>query len=788
MKEHMDITASTRKSVDGYRFGDFEVRIRSRMLLRRGHRIRLQELPFRLLIALLEQPGTVLSREDLKARLWGNETFVDFDGGLRVAAGKLREALGDSAAEPRFVKTVFGQGYQFVGDLSVVEEVPLDRQANPEIPQPVLAAYPEREVGVLRLPLTTATTTRRKPYPLYFVLAALLILGLSVGAFWYWTHSRLLSSGSHLALAGGMVNRTGNQAFDGTLSRALRVKLEESPYLNLVEDSRLIRRISNPDSAPLAEELTACRDLHAEVLLRGEITPRTTGYETSLSAWQCSTGNYLTTQKVHAETDGDVLNTLTEVALRMRRRLGESTESLKSYNVPIAQATTDSMSALRSFARGEEKHLQGRDNESIADYKLAADLDPSFALAYARLGAIYKNAGETVASGTYLKKAFDLRNRTTDRERLYITTLYYESATGEMDKASDAYALWHSVYPRDASPLNNLAWEHLAMGDASGAIELAKQAVQLYPTSNLFDSTLAMSYFRAGNYEAVDKLCQDPAHNASATFVFHETCYLAAVEQNNIPVQKAQLLWVANYPDETGILNDRAWAAIYAGEMRVAKSLFEQNIAGALRAGLPDVAAQAQLDYAILLADSGRPNEAKLQATAALHMSPESSIVMAFAALVMARTGDIVTAGKLSDSAAKSAPLDTVLNDAVLPTVRAAIDLARHDPTGAIVKLEPVRRFDFCVAMQLEPAYYRGLAEEEAGHPHEAMTEFQRVIDHRALAPRSLYVALSFLELARLQDSQKNAQASTSLSAKLNQIWATADEDFPPLVRFRQIR
>jgi DNA-binding winged helix-turn-helix (wHTH) protein/tetratricopeptide (TPR) repeat protein len=771
-------TDSTQNPVEGYRFDEFEVRIRSRMLLRRGYRIRLQELPFRLLVALLEQPGTILSRDQLKARLWGNETFVDFDGGLRVAAGKLREALGDSAVEPRFVKTVFGQGYQFVENVSVIEEAPVDRlvisgeaSSLPKIEPRSDAASQGEAHGVLQ-------TQRLRLLLVRAAVVAVLISGLAGGVYWYWNHSRLLSSGSHLALAAGLINRTGNQAFDGTLSRALRVKLEESPYLDLVEDGRLIRRVPNPDKASLTEELAACRDLRAEVLLRGEIVPRASGYEIALDAWQCSTGDLLTKQKSHADADGEVLNALTTVALQMRRRLGESPESLKSYNVPIAQATTDSMSALSSFAQGEEKHLQGRDKESVANYKLAIDLDPNFALAYARLGTMYKNAGETVVSGAYLKKAFDLRNRTTDRERLYITTIFYESATGELDKAADAYALWHSVYPRDASPLNNLAWSHLAMGDAAGALDFAKQAVQLYPASNLFDSTLIMSYFRVGDYDAVEKLCHDPAHTASATFVFHETCYLAAVERNNVMEQKAEVAWVAHYPEETGILNDRAWAAVYAGQLHAAKSLFGENISGALRAGLPDVAAQAQLDYAILLADIGRASDAKIQATEALSLSPESPIVLAFAALVMARSGDVASASKFSDAAAKAAPLDTLLHDAVLPTVRAAIDLDRHDPNAAIAKLEVVRRFDFCTAMQLEPAYYRGLAEEEAGHPREAIVEFQRVVDHRALAPRSIYVALSMLKLIHLQKAQGDVQASAKLTVQLNEIWQAADRDF----------
>jgi DNA-binding winged helix-turn-helix (wHTH) protein/tetratricopeptide (TPR) repeat protein len=792
----MQPDSTSRKAIQAYRFGDYEARVWPPVLLRRGHRVRVQELPFRLLIALLEQPATVLNRDDLKVSLWGEETFVDVDGGLRVAAAKLREALGDSAVKPKFIRTVFGRGYEFIGTVEKIpeeQETKTDQEASPEIgieaaAETGIEAEKSTHHGTL-LPAPAPSQSgqeapardRHNPYLLWGAAALVLCAALAAVFFFLWRRNQAVLTGSHLVLVGGVVNSTGNTAFDGTLSRALRVKLEESPFLLLVNDRQLVKRIAHPDSAPLESEMDACRALRAEALLRGEISAENSGYDLSLSAWKCSSGDLLVTLKTHADSESVALASLNAVSLDMRQRLGESRANLKSFNVPIAQATTDSISALKSFARGEEKYIQGQEYAAIPDYKLAVDLDPNFALAYARLGAIYHNAGELGASSQYTSKAFELRNRTTDRERLYITAHYYDSVTGELDKLSEAYELWHSVYPRDPIPLNNLAWTLMALGDTTGAVRYAKEAVLLDPSSNFFDSTLAMSYFRAGDYNSVQQLCSAPAHTESATFVFYEACYLTAVEQGNQAAQTHVLEWAAGRPEASGLLNDRAWTAMYAGKFSAAKSLFQQDIASALHSNLPDVAAQAQLDYAVLLADSGRPAEARAQALQALRISPANPTVLAFAALAIARSGDTALAEKLSRQATKSAPLATLIQSAILPSVRAAIELEKHQPQNAVNLLKPVERFDFCSAMQLAPAYYRGLANEAASHPQDAVADFQRILDHRAVAPNSLYIPLAMLELAKLSKAQGDVRRSGQYSQKLRHIWADADNDFIPL-------
>jgi len=771
--------------VQAYRFGDYEARVWPPALLRRGHRVRIQELPFRLLLALLEQPATILGRDHLKASLWGEETFVDADGGLRVAAAKLREALGDSAVSPKFIRTVFGRGYEFIGTVEEIaeeQESPVNQEVDPEAYAEGEDGAPESAPHTMLLPSQgepEAAKHRRRPF--LFWAAAILVLGVVLVAFFLVRRNNAVLTGSHVVVVGGVLNRTGSTAFDGTLSRALRVKLEESPFLHLVDDRQLIHRVAHPDSAAFETELDACRSLHAEALLRGEIATANSGYELSLSAWNCSTGRLLVTLHSRADSDSGILSALNSVALEMRKWLGESRASLKSFNVPLWQATTDSISALKAFARGEEKHIQGQDDASIEDYKLATVLDPNFALAYARLGAVYLNAGELGTSSQYLRKAFDLRNRTTDRERLYITAHYYDAATGEIDKLNEVYELWHSVYPLDPAPLNNLAWTRVALGDAAGAVRYAKEAVRLDPSSNLFDATLAMAYFRVGDYGSLQQLCSSPAHSVSGTLVFHEACYLNAVEQGNSVIQSQELQWAAGRPEENALLNDRAWAAMYAGRPSAARDLFQADIASATRNNLPEAAAQAQLDYAILLADSGQPFEARNQAERALRISPANPTIEAFTALVMARTGNIADAEKLSQQAAKSAPLATVIQLVILPVVRAAVEMEQHQPQIAVKNLKAVERFDFCSAMQLSPAYYRGIAEEATGHTADAMTDFQRVLEHRAIAPNSLYVALSMLELAKIAKFAGNANRTAEYSRQLRHIWAGSGKDFLPL-------
>jgi len=395
-----------------YRFGLFEANAATRELTREGTRIKIQEQPFRLLLLLLENSGQTITRESLRERLWPADTFVDFDSSLRVAVGKLRDALDDDADNPRFIATAPRVGYRFLAPVSVEE----------------IRAPASAGVQVLEVPVRAA---RPRAWP--WGLAAGIVIAICAALAWrpWRVAPRPVSSG--LIVLAGFRNSTGRPVFDGSLYHALRIKLEESPYLDLAPEARVRSSVNGKAEAgsmPLAQARAACLAMGAKTVVYGAIEPRANGYNLRVEADACRDGRRLAEEEVAAPTSAELLPDLGRVADSLRLRLGESAASVKQHGAPMEVATTDSLVALKAFSQGEEQRARGRDYETIADYKLALDLDPHFALACARLGTIYSNAQETALATQYLQKAFDLRDHATERERLYIAARYYSNVTG----------------------------------------------------------------------------------------------------------------------------------------------------------------------------------------------------------------------------------------------------------------------------------------------------------------------------------------------------------------------
>jgi len=757
---------------DAYRFHHFEARVRTGLLLRDGQRIKIEELPFQLLLILLEKPGQVVSKEELRDRLWGENTFGEFDNSLHVAAAKLREALRDPAGDTRLIETVRRRGYQFTGEVVQVFD-PL-----PETPAelPSITATEEQPSRTFRrvLPITLG---------LSFAIALVTVVGIV-------THSHaqipLAGSGDKIVV-GSFTNNTGDDSYSG-LTHAFRVKLEESPYLSVIPDRRFRKIVSDPDSAKLQDQLRGCVSLEGKILLTGQILAKARGYRVVTTAWDCSSGRQLDEQEARADSKERILPALDQATQLIRHRLGESDTSLQKFNVPLAQATTASPAALKAFTLGEQKREQGLEFESITDYKLATDLDPQFALAYARLGTIYSNAAESALSASYYKKAFDMRERTTDRERLYIAAHYYSFATGEIQRSIDAFELWHSIYPRDSSPVSNLAAEYLSIGQPEKAEEMARTAVHLDPLSGFSDAILARVYLETEDYKDLQTMCSEAAPGKHEVMTFHESCYLLAFVQNNPSAMQQQLQWAHGNAAEEELVDQAAWVAMRRGRISEGRRLFAQARQLALNRKFVEMAATVDLDEASLEVDLGYAAEARQYALDALSLAPNSTTTQSSAALVLARVGDIRQAQIEAAKAAAQAPLDTILNAAELASVRAAIQLQNHNPTAAIQSLEQTRPFDLVSTMSLAPAYYRGLSYLQNNQPKEAAAEFSRVVDHRALAPDSPYVALAHLNLGRaLQRIGDRNNAAISYQNAQN-IWKDADPDFVPLQQLKCLR
>ena len=778
------------------RFGRFELRIRSEVLLRESQRVKIQDLPLRLLLILIESPGRVVSTDELGKRLGSPGSALEL-GSLRVAATKLREALSDNANSPLFIKTVSGQGYKFIAEVVPVAESTVEQEASAIVaavevmeasPVPVAAPGANLAVNVSNAS-TSAVETGRPKYPKKIIktllAAALGIAAVILALLTWFLHFRLeyrtIQAGQSTIVLGGFSTETDNHEMDGTLSSAFQVKMEESPYLRLVDNRKFRELVRSPETATIGDELKACRSLHGEILLRGQLRMRDTGSLVELTAWQCSNGHQLIAQRSKADSKDDVLPALNLASEQMRRRLGEPDDTLQRFNVPLGQATTSSLAALRAFAQGEEKRAQGSESDAIHDYKLAADLDTQFAMAYARLGAIYYNSGEYVASAHNFQKAFELRGRTTDRERLYITANYYAFTTGEVRRAIEAYELWHKIYPRDIAPVNNLAIEYLMLGEPEKAVELARVALQSDQTTYLQYATWSQAYMEVGDFASQNALCNGPIGQHNNSPVFHVECFVGAYAQNNEEAMLREMQWGEGNPQQNLLLQEAALVALSRGKAKDSWRLFDQARESALKNDLIEFAAGALINEGALKADIGLRKDGREDVLNALKLAPDGATTQAAAALALVRAGDIADAETEARKAIAQSPLDTLMNSAVLASERSSVDLERHEPEAALQALEEARPYDFGEFMALAPGYYRGMAYLSAGDAEEAAREFERVLSHRGLSPDSPYVVLSQLQAGHAyQLADKNDKAALAFS-RMDELWKNADIDFLPL-------
>jgi DNA-binding winged helix-turn-helix (wHTH) protein/tetratricopeptide (TPR) repeat protein len=764
-----------------YRFDTFEVSVSLGVLRQGGTRVKVQELPFQMLLILLERRGEVVSKEELGKRLWDTKTFVEVDKSLYVMAGKLREALGDNASQPRFIKTVSGRGYSFIGSVTQVLEPGTGSLSIHALQKPHVLSPLTGMSGESTYSSTNKVRTQR--LLVGFALACACALVASFVAYKYF--HRQLASDQDKVVVGGFTNSTGNPDLDGTLSSALQLKAEESPYLSFIPDRNLRTLVKDPDAAPLKEELRACVSLDAQLLLRGRILAVAKGYRVLLMVWRCAGGRLLTTEQADATSQAGILSALDLATYRMRRRLGEPDASLQKFDVPLVQATTPSLAALKAFTLGDEERNQGLIQEAIASYKLAIDLDSQFALAYARLGSTYHNLDQPSVSRQYYQRAYELPNRVTDRERLYIVTHYYEYATGEINRAIKDYELWRTLYPRDMTPANNLGIDYLAIGQPGKALELARIAIQLDPTNSLPYTVMADAYRMLGDYAKVNEFCDDPVRGQMNNVGFHLLCFRAASGQNDEPRMQRQMQWARGNPEESKLLDDAAWAAMYRGKVSDAQRLFSDARQNALQNNSGENAAEVQLDQADLEADLGYSHEAREDALSVLTLPFKSPSKQASAARALARAGDVSQAQAIALQASGEAPLDTILNSVMLATVRAAIQLQKHDPKAAIQALEETRPLDDCTDLELAPGYYRGLAYLQDKQPKLAAEEFQQVIAHRTLADFPVYVVLSQLELGHAFQLLGDRPSAARAYSEVDTVWKDADPGFPPLVQLR---
>ncbi|HVH88583.1 MAG TPA: protein kinase [Terriglobales bacterium] len=575
-------------------------------------------------------------------------------------------------------------------------------------------------------------------------------------------------------------NLTGKAVFDDTLNQALAIKLHESPYLNLVSQERVresLRLLGRSPSDRLTRSLAqrVCQKDEAKATLVSSIASSGSRYIISLDALNCQNGTSLAGAQIEASNDEAVVPALGKLVSTVRESLGEPAGSIQRFDAPIEQATSRSLAALKAFSIGESKRAQGDQLGAIPFYQSAVDLDSNFALAYGTLGTIYRNLGEVDRSAQFQRKAFALRDRVSEPERLYITAHYYQDVTGEVDKAIATYEVWAQTYPRDWSPHNNLAVMNLEIGNIEKAAAEGREAVRLNPKNSLPYNNLASAYLRLNQFEDAKQTYQAALAAKLDSSSIHRGLYSIAFFQNDKAGMEREAAWARDKADGYRMFVEEAAAAASEGHVALSRDLSRRAVEGARRGGLSGPASWMAARQALTEAVLGNSIQARAWVTEALTIT-RGQDSLSGGALALALAGDASGARRLATELGARFQNDSWLQHALIPCVKAAISLNGKNPGTAIDILQDVRPYELGLRSGFYPTYIRGLAYLRQRQPMQAAGEFQRILDHRGVESTSPVYTLALLELARAYALTGNAEASRKAYAEFCHTWKTADQ------------
>jgi tetratricopeptide (TPR) repeat protein/predicted Ser/Thr protein kinase len=611
--------------------------------------------------------------------------------------------------------------------------------------------------------------------------AAVLIIAVA-GWLYYSKHAQALTEKDFIVLS-EFTNTTGDVVFDGTLKQALAVKLGESPFLNVFPDSRVRETLGfmgkSPDervTSQLARDV--CQRKGLKATLNGTISSLGSTYVLSLEAVGCTTGDSLAREQVEAASKEEVLKALGKAATNIRGKLGESLSMVKKYDAPIEQATTSSFEALKAFTLGNEQRDKGKQLESIPFFKRATELDSNFAMAYARLGATYNNMGEPQLSSENVTKAYELRERVSERERFYITSHYYSDVTHDVNKSIEALELWKQTYPRDYIPWNNLAVRYGDLGQFEKVIEYSREAVRIDPTIRYAYSGLAFAYLILNRYDEAKAVCEQAIANKIDASDFHDVQFRIAFIQGDQAAMQRQIDWTKGKPDEGVGLGWQADAAAFAGQRKKSKDFQRRAIESAQRLNLKGAAAGGTSGLAAGDAFYGNCRDAREEIAAALKIARPWWVVNA-AATVYAMCGEPAKAQPLVEEIAKQFSNDPITQATDIARLRAVIEFYRGDAAKAVELLQAAAPYEY---PRLGIILLRGESYLKLKKGAEAAAEFQKILDRRGAAATDDAYPLAHLGMARAMALTGDTAKARKFYQDFFALWKDADPDIPLLI------
>jgi eukaryotic-like serine/threonine-protein kinase len=645
-----------------------------------------------------------------------------------------------------------------------------------------------------------AAQSRFHPGRKWLASVALLLIACAGGSYWHSRNREKLSANDTIVLA-DVANQTSDPVLDDAMNFALRIELAQTPFLRVLDEEKVrgyMKELNQPVDGRITLDIArqVCAKTSSKAMVTSTIADNGNGYRIMMKAIDCANGKTVAQSAQNVTYRKNLVHELGVAGSELRGKMGEPASSVKKYNQPLEEVTSSSPEAIQLLSQGFRQQLSNTPTPALtisllSFYKRAVDLDPSFALAWASLGIMYRmqlNASLAIEAEA---KAYELRNRLIPQLRYLIVTLYLMTG-GDLEKACPVFEDWVRTFPLDGVAHHNFGAALAYLGQFDRAADEYREALRLSPTMTGYDS-LMYSTLSAGRLAEAKAVFEEAQSHKLDSIKMHAGAQLLAFLQHDETGLQTQLAWARGDSEaEAELLQGVAIEKAYHGQFRESQMILHkaeqrrQNMAERVKGSpMANEMTGFYLDVARQEAEGGSLGGAHHLLSSLREGDPRLALFSEDFALLDARAGDLRQAQKITFSISHNSPADTLVQNYTLPAIYAAIKLRQNDPAGAITILQPALRYDLAYPQtgfnSLYPAYLRGLAYLGMGEGRLAALEFQKLIDHPAIVGRNDIGALSYLQLGRAQTMTGDKPAARNSYASFLTLWKDADPDLPAL-------